>query len=73
MNTCSRKTKSKNFGTLLDSGRISMIVMGKLTSKLKSKETVETTWETQSGKFATSKKVNIYFCLPEFSATKIVT
>ena len=30
-------------------------------------------WETQSGKFTTSKKVNLDFCLPEFSATKIVT
>ena len=28
---------------------------------------------TQSGKFMTSKKVNIELCLPEFSATKIVT
>ena len=26
-------------------------------------------WETQAGKFMTSKKVNIDFCLPEFSAT----
>ena len=30
-------------------------------------------WETQSGKYTTSKKVNVEFCLPEFSATKIVT
>ena len=30
-------------------------------------------WETQAGKFTTSKKVNIDFCPPEFSATKIVT
>ena len=30
-------------------------------------------WETQSRKFTTSKKVNVDFCLPEFSATKIVT
>ena len=30
-------------------------------------------WETQAGKFNTSKKVNVYFCLPEFSSTKIVT
>ena len=50
-----------------------MILMSKLMSKLKSKETVETTWETQARKFTTSKKVNVDFCLPEFSATKIVT
>ena len=30
-------------------------------------------WETQDGKFTTSKKVNVYFCPPEFSATNIVT
>ena len=29
-------------------------------------------WENQTGKFTTSKKVNVYFCLPEFSTTKIV-
>ena len=30
-------------------------------------------WETQAGKFMTSKNVNVDFCLPEFSATKTVT
>ena len=29
--------------------------------------------ENQARKFTTSKKVNVDFCLPEFSATKIVT
>ena len=29
-------------------------------------------WETQAGKFTTSKKVNIYFLLQEFSTTNIV-
>ena len=28
-------------------------------------------WETQARKFTISKKVNVYFCLPEFCATKI--
>ena len=45
----------------------------KLTSKLKAKETANTTWENQYGKFLTSKKVNVDFCLPECNATKIVT
>ena len=56
----------------MDIGSSSTIVMGKLTSKLK-KKTKKTTWETQAGKFTTSKKVNVDFCLPEFSATKIVS
>ena len=30
-------------------------------------------WETQSRELMTSKKANIDFCLPEFSATKIMT
>ena len=47
--------------------------MGKLTPRLKSKETAIIMWETQVGNFMTSKKVNIDFFLPEFSATKIVT
>ena len=29
--------------------------------------------ETQAGKFKTLGKVNVDFCLPEFSSTKIVT
>ena len=33
----------------------------------------KTMWETQAGKFTNSNKVNIYFCLTEFSATKKVT
>ena len=73
MNTRSRRAKLKNFRIILDSGSSSTIVMGKLTSNLKSKETAVTNWETQGGNFTTSKKVNIYFCLPEFSAAKIVT
>ena len=30
-------------------------------------------WETQAGKFTASKKVKIYFCLLEFSATKFIS
>ena len=29
-------------------------------------------WETQAGKFTTSKNLNVDFFLPDFSATKIV-
>ena len=74
MKTRSGRSTFVNFQILLDSGSSSEILMGKLTSKFKiyiSSET--TTWETQAVKFTTSKKVNIYFCLPEYSATKIVS
>ena len=72
MKTCNRKEKFGNFRIILDSRRSSTIVMGKLMSKLKQKESTKTMWEAQAGKFMTSKKVDIDFCLPEFSATKIV-
>ena len=42
-------------------------------SKLKPKHLTETTWETQAGKFTTSEKVNVDFCLLESSGTKIVS
>ena len=48
--------------------------MGKLTSKLKQIISPRiTTWETQAGNLNTSQKVNIYFCIPECIATKIVS
>ena len=47
--------------------------MDKLTSKVKEKSTEMTMWETQAMKLTTSKKVNVDFCLPEFSETKIVS
>ena len=62
------------FIILLDSRSSSTIVMVKLTSKIKQKMSPKiTTWETQAGKFTTSQKVNIYFCLPSFHATEIVS
>ena len=30
-------------------------------------------WDIQLGKFTTPKKANVDLCLPEFSATKIVS
>ena len=60
-----KRAKHKNsrvdFFILLDSRSISTIVIGMLTSKLKAKEEEKTTWETQAGKFTTSKKVNAFF------------
>ena len=47
--------------------------MGKLMSKLKSKEIEETMWENQDGNFTTSKNVDVHFFLPGFSATNIAT
>ena len=64
MNTRSGRAKFKNFQIILDNGRSSTIMMGKLASKLKSKETEKNMWETQSGKFTTSKKENVDFFLP---------
>ena len=73
MNTCSRREKFRNFQILLGSRNSSTNLMGKLTSELKQKQSETTTCEIQARKFTTSKKVNVYFCLPVFSATKIVS
>ena len=73
MKTHSGMAEFKNFRVILDSGKISAIVMGKLILKLKPKETAKTMWKNQAGKFTTSKKVNVDFCLSEFSTTEIVT
>ena len=74
INTRSGTSKFGLFWILLGSGSSSTIVIGKLTSKIKGKNSSETTtWETQAGKSTTSKKTNIDFCLPEFSATKILS
>ena len=73
INTHSGRAKFKNFQILMDRGSSSMIVMGKLRSKLKTKEAEKNTWETQSGEFTTSKKVIVDFGILEFSAIKIVT
>ena len=51
MNTRSQRAKFENFQIILYSEIISTIVMGNLTSKLKSKESVKTMLETQAGKF----------------------
>ena len=63
MNTSIRRAKFKNFLIILDRGGSSTIVMGKLTSKIKCKETEETMWETQARNYTTSKKVNADFFL----------
>ena len=48
--------------------------MSNLASKLTQEKSPEKNmWEIQAGKFTTSQKVNVDFCLPEFSATKIVS
>ena len=73
MNTRSGMALFKNFRILLDSGNSSTIVMANLISKLKPKQLTENRWETQSGKFTASQKVNVDLCLLEFSGTNIVS
>ena len=58
MNNCSGRAKFRNFQILLDISISSTIVTGKLTPKIKQKETTMTMWENQVGKFSKSKKVN---------------
>ena len=73
MNTRRGKSKFKNFWILLDSVCSSLIAMVRLIKKLKTKEGTVMQWHTQAGNIATNLKVNIYFTLPKFSATEILT
>ena len=61
MNTRSGRALFRDFRILLDSRSISTIIMGKLTKTIKPKNSPETMWDTQAGKFTTSKKVNVEF------------
>ena len=47
--------------------------MRKLKEKLNKPKYVVMQWKTKAGNFTTNKKVKVNLCLPEFSATKIVT
>ena len=73
MNNRSGRAGFENFRIMLNSASSSTILIVKLTSKIKWKERAETNWETEHRNFITSKRVKIDFCLPDFSATKIVT
>ena len=44
-----------------------------MTSSIKQKEPEKIHGKPKKRSFATSKKVNVDFCLPKFSATKIAT
>ena len=72
-NPCSGKVQFRNFRTILNIDNSSIIVTGKLTSKLKNKSSSTTTWGKQYGIFKASQVVNVDLCQPGFSATKTVT
>ena len=73
MNNRRGKANFRNFRILLISGSSSTIMMNNLTSKLKRKQSSTTIWQTQGWNFTTNEMETVYFCLPEFSATKIMT
>ena len=63
----------KTFLILLYSRISSTSMMGNLNSKLKTKDAEKNTLKTRSGKFTTSKKANVDFCLTQLNTKKIVT
>ena len=73
MHTHRGKYKFNNFQILLDIECISMIVTRRLTMKLKNKKDYVIQCHTQAINITTNMKVKIYFTLPKFSATKIMT
>ena len=62
------KAKLKNIRILLENGCISMIVMIRLTEKLKSEKDSVMQWYTQAGNITTYLKVKVDFGLPALSA-----
>ena len=50
-----------------------MIIMRRLTTKIRTKEDIVMQWKTQAGNITTNLKVKIFLTIPEFSATKKVT
>ena len=73
MNTRKGRAKFNNFLILLDSICSSTVVMRRIIAKINPKKDYVIKWHTQAGNIATNIKVEIYFTLPEFSATKIMT
>ena len=58
---------------MLDSGFSFRIVIIKITTKLKTIKDTAVQWKIQAVDPITNLKVKIYFTLPEFSLTKVVT
>ena len=72
MNTRRGKAKFKNFRFVLESGRNSTILMGRLveTNCLKKYDVVQ--WNTQAGNITANIKIKVDFTLPALNAMNVV-
>ena len=73
MNTQKGRVKFKNFHILLDGRCSSTIIIRRLIKNLYTKIYTVMQWHMQEGNITNNIKVDIYFTLPELSATKIMT
>ena len=73
INTRKAKTKFSKFRILLDSGCSFAVVMGRLVEIIHPKKDDVMQWHTQANNITTNPKVEVYFTLPELSATNAVT
>ena len=73
MNTRKGRANFKKFQILLESGRRSTIVTGRLVEKLYNGNDAVMQWYTQASNISTNLKVKVNFTLPELSATNLVT
>ena len=73
MNTRKVKAKFKNFRTLLNSGCISIVVMGRLVEKLHPDKDDLMQCHTQVGNITTYIKAKVDFTLPKLSTMNVVT
>ena len=63
----------KNFQIILDSGCISMIIVGRIVEKVHPEKDDVMQWHTQAGNITTNIKVEVDFTLPDISDMNVVT
>ena len=72
VNTRIGKPRVKRVKILLDSGTSSSIILHNFVTKLRSTNSVPTVWQTQGGRFTTTKRCQVQFSLPEFHDNRLI-
>ena len=70
--TCLGKPEPVTVRILFDSGASKTLVKESFCTKLHTKESTTTAWNTMAGTFHTNKTAKIQFALPEFNDTAVI-
>ena len=70
--TCLSKPEPVTVRILFDSGASKTLVKESFCTKLRTKESTTTAWNTMAGTFHTNKTAKIQFALPEFNDTAVI-